>query len=138
MLNKQTKGEIRQNIRDMMLDITDNVIEYFSHPLERSDLESDFPYISIIYANSVPNNESKKRFNMTVDIIGYVKGNEKDLPDLIDDLEDKIVQKIQSNEIQFTIEEIDSTNLFKNFGFDGGIYPPYAGVRISGIIPRVI
>ena len=130
------KTQLRNALTKELLEVCDNVHTIFIHPEEYASLASSFPYITLTFGTSVAQGGSK-RFITEIHIIGFVKGNNDELIDKIDKLESDIYAKLYKNQnIKLVIEEIDNNNIFKPFGIDAGIYPPYAGLRMVVKLPE--
>ena len=129
------ENEIRQLLKDNLLKICDNVSEKFVFPDEHASLQSDFPYITITYGLAEFTGVSKLVIQ-EVHIIGFVKSNDDDLPDLISDLKRDIFFTIYNNENpKLIVTELDQNNIFKPFGLDAGLFPPYGAVRFTIKMP---
>ena len=72
-----------------------------------------------------------------ISIIGFVKDDQNTVSEKIDDIEDKIIQAIYRKS-GVVITEIDNNNIFKPFGLDAGVYPPFGAVRIEIKVARTI
>lgn len=131
------KSELRANLKKLLRTICDNVDETFVFPEERAHLNGAFPYITIVFGD-MDFDGSSQRFIQRVSVIGFVKGTEQDLINKQDDLETKIFRVLYKNgSFQCNINSGSNTNIFKPFGFDAGIFAPYAGIRFELEIPQV-
>jgi len=122
------KKEIRDDLRKLMLKVCNNVESQFVHPKEDG---LEFPYITITFGRT--EFQGKRKGMVTVDLVGYVKGNKADLFDKMVNLEAGMIAQLQT--YTGTFEDMDSTNIFKPFGMDGIISAPYAGTRIEIQVP---
>ena len=133
----QTRTKIREQLKALLRNEFDNVEDVFIFPTQKAELEANFPYITVVLGK-MPLEGGTRRGSLEVSVIGITKGEDKYLPELADQMEGKIFKSLHKNgKIAITITEIDPSNLFKPFGLDAGIFPPYAGVRFSCTIPEV-
>jgi hypothetical protein len=66
-----------------------------------------------------------------MNIIIIDRGEKDDLVWKQDQMIDKTFSALhKSNNVSINIKEVDSQNIFKPFGLDIGIYPPFCGARI--------
>ena len=128
-------SEIRLQLRDNLLKVSDNVMETFVHPEAMSEINADFPYITMVFGQG---DISGRRVTQQLSIIGFVKGDIDTIPDQIIKLKNDIYNSLYNKEPKVIIETQDLTNLFQPFGLDAGIAPPYGGVRFECMIPNII
>ena len=134
-----SKTEIRNKLRALLLEICDNVEGVFVFPVERAELEGKFPYITMLFGKTTIGSSSKRGIQ-TLSIIGIVKEDATEaLVEAQDRLEGRIHEQLRTKgkEIGVTLIDSDALNLFKPFGLDGALYPPYAGVRFEISIGRI-
>ena len=131
------KAELRSYLKKLLRTVCDNVEDTFIFPEDKASIQNAFPYITIIFGDmDFP--EGAHRMIQKISIIGFVRGTETDLINKQDDLENKIFKVIYKNELfQCSINTGSNTNLFKPFGLDAGLFPPYAGVRFELDVPQV-
>jgi len=130
------KSEIRETIRDLLLEICDNVQESFVHPVEYTELQGDFPYLTMTWGLIEFQGDSNRAIS-ELDIIGIIKGDEDDLIEKRDELERDVYNKLYKNDmVKLIINDIDDTNLFRQFGIQAGVFPPYAGFAMKVTIPN--
>ena len=129
--------ELRFKLREAMLTVCDNVAELFIYPEELTSLQNDFPYITFLLGKATTEGKSR-RFKQEVSIIGIVTGPDELLLDRRDTLKAKMIEALYKPDFQCVVTEVDNGNLFKPFGLDAGLFPPYAGVRIEVVIPEII
>ena len=131
-----TKNEIKNFLINELKTFCDNVETQFIHPLEYAELNNQFPYITIIFGKAEVNENSKMTMQ-GISIIGFVKDDQNTVSEKIDDIEDKIIKAIYRKS-GVVITEIDNNNIFKPFGLDAGVYPPFGAVRIEIKVARTI
>jgi len=129
------KSELRAKIVTAFRKNFDNIETQMIFPDEMADLNGAFPYITIVF-DKLSFDYTNARGIQKLSIIGITKG-EENLSDLIDNVEEKIFNSIDNSEMQIEITEVNNSNLFKPFGLDGGLFPPYGGVRFEIEIPNV-
>lgn len=130
--------ELRKALRDELLTICDTVHDTFVYPDEYADIQGAFPYITMVFG-LMPLENGTKRGKREISIIGIVKGNQEELMEKRDKLEsDIILQLYHNSKIACTILDIDSQNIFKPYGLESGIFPPYAGTLIRIEVPQAI
>lgn len=131
------KSELRENIKKLLRSICSNVEDSFVFPEEKANLQNAFPYITVVFGDmDFP--EGTNRMMQQISIIGIVRGKEGDLITQQDKLENDIFRVLYKNELfQCSINQGSNTNLFKPFGFEAGIFPPYAGIRFEIEVPQV-
>lgn len=126
-------------INDRLKNIVDNVEETFTYPAQRAEQEGQFPYITMVFGLAVPDPEQSRLFKQTVSIIAIDKGDIEDIPDKVIDLREDIFNELfTKKEPKILVLEIDTSNLFKPFGLDAGLFPPYGGVRFECEIPYTV
>ncbi len=132
--------EIRDDlINDRFKSIVDNVEETFTYPTARAEQNALFPYITMVFGLASPDPVQSRLFKQTVSIIAIDKGDTEDLPDKVIDLREDIFNELfTKKEPKIVILEIDTSNLFKPFGLDAGLFPPYGGVRFECEIPYTV
>lgn len=132
-----SKKEMRNKLKALLRTVCDNVEDTFVFPEEKATMQNAFPYITIIFSD-MRFQENSARYTQKVSIMGFVRGTDKDIIDKQDALESKIFQALHKNEqLQLVITDGSNSNLFKPFGFDAGVFLPYAGVRFELEIPQV-
>jgi len=130
--------EIRTALKNELLSVCDNVHDIFVYPDEFADMQSEFPYITLIL-NQISFEGGTKRGIRNISIIGIVKGNNDDLMEKRDKLEADIFTKLYKNcNVTCNIIDIESQNIFKPFGLEAGIFPPYAGTLINIQVPETM
>jgi hypothetical protein len=134
------KEDIRKELIKLCKNVCDNVYDKFIHPEDFTALQVDFPYITITYGNTTYEGGSNRGIQ-TAYIIGYVKKDNDSLADAIDELEIKLWAELKNSNnpkpFQIVVEEVDNSNIFKPFGLDAGVFPPYAAFRMTVKIPQV-
>lgn len=128
-------SDVRLALRDNLLNICDNVTETFVHPESMSEMQAEFPYITMVFGQG---DISTRRFEQSVSIIGFVKGDIETIPDQIIELKNKIYNALYNKEPKIIFQIQDLTNLFQPFGLDAGVGVPYGGVRFECVVPGVI
>ena len=131
-----TKEDIRKFLISELKTFCDNVETQFIHPLEYAEQNNKFPYITIIFGKAQVSENSKMALQ-GISIIGFVKEDQNTLSEKIDEIEDKIIKAIYRKS-GVVISEIDNNNIFKPFGLDAGVYPPFGAVRIEILVARTI
>lgn len=131
-----TKEDIRTFLISELKTFCDNVETQFVHPLEYAELNSKFPYITITFGKAEIKDNSKMAMQ-GISIIGFVKDDQNAISEKIDDIEDKIIKAIYRKS-GVVITEIDNNNIFKPFGLDAGVYPPFGAIRIEIQVARTI
>lgn len=132
-----SKEELRGFINQALRKVCPNVEDVFVFPEEKAAIQSAFPYITTVF-NDMDFNEDSPRYIQRVSIIGFVKGKETDLTGLQDDLENKIFRALYKNDFfSCRIVSGSNTNLFRPFGFEGGVFFPYAGIRFEIEVPMI-
>lgn len=129
------RNDIRTAITNALKVKFSNVEDVFVFPEETAQGQQQFPYVTILFgvARLQDNN---RRYIQDMDIIAIDKGENKNLAWKQDQMIDGIFQALHKNDnINVVIEEIDAMNIFKPFGLDMGIYPPFCGVRIRVKVP---
>lgn len=131
------KSEMRDKLKKLLRSVCDNVEETFVFPEEKAQMQNAFPYITVIFGD-MTFQENSARYTQKISILGFVKGTETDIISKQDALESKIFQALHKNEqLQLVITGGSNSNLFKPFGFDAGVFLPYAGIRFELEIPQV-
>ena len=131
------KAELRVSLKKLLKSVCSNVDDTFVFPEEKTNLQSDFPYITVVFGD-MSFGDGSNRMIQKISVIGFVRGKEDDIIQKQDDLENKIFKSLYKNDLfQCTITSGSNSNLFKPFGFDSGIYFPYAGVRFEIEVPHV-
>ena len=128
-------SDSRNALRDNLLTVADNVTEVFIDPESMAELQGDFPYITMVFGEGDVNG---RRVEQAVSIIGFVKGDMETIPDQIIELKNKIYNAIYNKEPKIILQTQDLTNLFRPFGLDAGVSPPYGGIRFECTMPGVI
>lgn len=131
-----TKNDIKNFLVSELKSFCDNVETQFIHPLEYAEQNSKFPYITIIFGKAEINENSKMAMQ-GISIIGFAKDDQNTISEKIDEIEDKIIKAIYRKS-GVVITEIDNNNIFKPFGLDAGVYPPFGAVRIEIKVARTI
>ena len=126
---------LRDALRVNLLTVVDNVQEVFIHPESMAELQSEFPYVTFVFGEG---ELVGRRVEQAVSIIGFVKGDMETIPDQIIELKNKIYNALYNKEPKILIQTQDLTNLFKPFGLDAGVGPPYGGVRFECTVPGII
>lgn len=130
------KSELRTAIRNLLLTKFDNVEEIMFHPDEYAELAGKFPYVTMVFNTWTPQGSSRYGVQ-SVDIIGICMGEKENLMAKLDDLENNLIDAITKADPKVNILSIDNNNLFSPFGLNGGVYFPYAGVRVNCSVPNV-
>jgi len=130
-----TFSEIRTALRANLLTVADNVTEVFVFPEEVAELQGEFPYITMVFGEG---EITGRRVEQAISIIGFVKGDKDTIPDQLITLKDNIFNALYQKEPKILIQTQDLTNIFRPFGFDVGIGPPYGGVRFECVIPNAL
>ena len=126
------RSEIKSLLNTELKTICDNVEDSFDHPASRASEQKDFPYITVVWREWRPDQLGSIYGKQSIDIIAIVTGENEDLLELSSVLEQNIINLITKNKsIKNYISGIDNTNIFQPFGLNAGVFPPYAGVRIS-------
>lgn len=134
-MNRQ---ELRTAIVDLLKVKFDNVEDIFVFPEEIAESQERFPYVTILFGVSRLQ-EGTRRYTQEMDILAIDKGENKDLVWKQDQMIDKIFQALhKASTVSVDIQEVDSQNLFKPFGLDMGIYPPFCGVRFHVRVPGAL
>lgn len=132
-----SKEELRGFIKQLLRTVCQNVEDSFVFPEERSQLQSAFPYVTLVFGE-MQFSDGTNRMIQKISVIGFVRGKEEDIIAKQDDLENKIFKALYKNELfQCSITSGSNSNLFRPFGFDAGIFLPYAGVRFELEVPIV-
>ena len=132
----RTKEDIRKFLIEELSKVCDNVETIFVHPEAKSELNGNFPYITILFQNADIEQNSKMAMQK-LSIIGFVKSDDDTISDKIDDLESKILNAIYRKS-GVIITSIDNSNIFKPFGLDMGVYPPFGAVRFELQVARTL
>ena len=130
------KSELRDGLRNLLLEKFDNVEEMMYHPVEYAELNGDFPYVTMVFNQWTPQGVTRYG-TQTVDIIGITDGDKDTLMSKIDQVENDIIEAIYKKDPKANITLIDNNNLFAPFGINAGVFFPYAGVRVSCVVPNV-
>jgi len=134
-MNRQ---EIRTEIVNLLKVKFDNVDDLFIFPEEIAEAQERFPYVTILFGITRMQ-EGTRRYIQEMDIIAIDKGENADLVWKQDQLINNIFQTLhKAATVMVDIQEVDSQNLFKPFGLDMGLYPPYCGVRFHVRVPGAI
>ena len=128
-------SDLRDGIVKNLLTVVDNVTELFVHPEEMAELQEEFPYVTIVFGEG---ELVGRRVTQSVSIIGFVKGEKETIPDQLIELKNKLYNALYNKEPKIILETQDLTNLFKPFGLDAGVFPPFGGIRFEGTVPGVI
>jgi len=124
-----------QLLRNLLLEICDNVQDYFIYPTEYAELNQEFPYITFVLG-SIEFVDQSSRAQQNINIIAFVKEDNKQLTENILSFSNKIFEKLYKNkELQLNISEISYDNIFQPFGLGGGVFPPFAAVRYKIKLP---
>ena len=130
------KSELRNKLRNLLLEKFDNVEEFMYHPDEYAQLASGFPYVTLVFNQWTPQGVSKYG-TQSIDIIGITNGDKDTLMSRIDQVENDIIDSIYKQDPKINITLIDNNNLFAPFGINAGVFFPYAGIRISCTVANV-
>lgn len=132
-----SKEELRGFLKQLLRSICSNVEDSFVFPEERASLQGAFPYITLVFGDmDFPGDTN--RMIQRISILGFVRGKQEDIIAKQDDLENKIFKALYKNELFVcSITNGSNSNLFKPFGFEAGIFLPYAGIRFELEVPMV-
>jgi hypothetical protein len=129
------KSDIRKNLREILTTVCDNVDNVFIYPEQKASVQNGFPYVTFVFSDTTFSDNSPRGIQ-SISILGFVTGEDSDLMDKVDALELSIFKAVYKNEkLKTVIKDISNTNLFKPFGFNGGMFPPFAGVRFEIDVP---
>jgi len=130
------KSELRNKLRNLLLKKFDNVEELMYHPDEYAQLSGNFPYVTMVINQWAPQGVGKYG-TQTIDIIGIASGDKDTLMSKVDEVENDIIDAIYKQDPKASITLVDNNNLFALFGINAGVFFPYAGVRVSCVVPNV-
>jgi hypothetical protein len=132
------RKELKESLINTLKKVCSNVETNISHPSERANTQSDFPYITVVWRDWKPDSVGNVYGKQLCDIIAIVYGEDKDLLVRSADLEEKIIGVLFKNEdFKNNIITINPSNLFQPFGINAGVFPPYAGFRVEIEIANV-
>jgi hypothetical protein len=128
-------SDLRNSLRENLLTVVDNVTDVFTHPEAMAELQYGFPYVTMVFGEG---EVDMRRVKQSVSIIGFVEGEDDEIADKLIDLKTKVFNSIYNEEPKIVISSQDLTNVFKPFGLDAGVFPPYGAFRFECTLPVVM
>ena len=124
-------------LRSELTPLCDKVAQTLIYPQEEAEIGANNRYASIILADAEPSEtEGSRTWVLTASIIGIIKTQDEDIAEMRDDFMDSIASKLYRNpNAKLTITRINVSNALKSFGFEAGVFPPYAAFEIMVAIP---
>lgn len=130
------KNELRDKLQKLLAKKFQNIDENFVFPDLKVNTQNDFPYVTVVFKDFRLDTDSN-RYVQDVSIIGIDRGEDDELMYKKDMLQEGIFQALHKNgEVNIVITGGSDSNLFKPFGLEMGLFPPYCGCRVDAIIPN--
>lgn len=129
------KHRARQRMVSAARSVCDNVYGEVMVPDVQAEKNAEFPYVCMIESKEYIKDQ---RVLSKFSVLGFVKGDDENLVEKRDTLENKIFWALQNlRGINIRIEKINNRNIYQPWGLEAGVFFPYAAFRMEIKLPNI-